>query len=380
MDHGPNHEPTPPDTDSSQEAEPSAAHFREAARLAAARVRASMAGRPEDLEQVDEAQEAPTSEHIEEVARTQARAVSNPEAKKAGPKNPGKGGKNAKASSKALTNAHEQAKALLPEIDERLESGARMLRAFEAQIERLERSARNADELQAGLGPIPDPAGFEAAATEFEARFKKAIDQAEAVTGALETARSETAGTSDALASGLETANSVKSLLETTISQLAEEAERRSNDVRTLIGQSEDILGRMTAQVDRAEQVERTIRARLEQSEAMAKRIEELVSDRMTAADETTRQIERASHAALGSVREHVARELAAISTALLQQSGAQPAESNPQATTSTTNVQEPPLIEIESVTPPVPSGAGRISQGSLSIDEHAIKRRADGH
>ena len=48
MDHAPNNEPSPSETSATDGGEPSAAHFREAARLAAARVRAAMAGMPDE--------------------------------------------------------------------------------------------------------------------------------------------------------------------------------------------------------------------------------------------------------------------------------------------------------------------------------------------
>jgi hypothetical protein len=383
MDQDSKQEQASRDSNELHDGEPSAAHFREAARLAAARVRASMEERAAEQDTTDGSVAPPDAGTIEEAARTQARAASETMVSE---REDPPATKNKKTVSKALKNAQEKAASILPEIDDRLESGARMLRAFEAQIVRLERSARNAEELQAALGPIPDPTGFETAASEFEARFSTALQQAETATEALKATNGASTATSEALAGGLETANTVKTLLETTIRELAEEAERRSSEVKALLASSEDALERMTRQVERAEQVERTICERLDRAEASAARIEQTVAERAALAEDTAEQVGRAADAALGSVREHVAGELAAISAALLNQSNAHqprhlttPAPTN--ETPSAPATREPPLIEVESVTPANPStnsATGQISHGTLSIDESAIKRRVD--
>ena len=77
MDHAPNNEPSSSETTADNGDEPSAAHFREAARLAAARVRAAMAGMPDETEKSDEPAplKPPSAKAMEAVARKRARSL-----------------------------------------------------------------------------------------------------------------------------------------------------------------------------------------------------------------------------------------------------------------------------------------------------------------
>ena len=95
-----------------EEHPPTAAHFREAARLAAARVREALGEGPDADNLVPF--ESPTPEHFESHARADAEEQSP---------------------------APQQEEVLCSNLDERLQLGARMLRAFESQIARLEAAA-----------------------------------------------------------------------------------------------------------------------------------------------------------------------------------------------------------------------------------------------
>ncbi len=382
MDHAPNNEPSLSPNPATEGEEPSAAHFREAARLAAARVRAAMAGMPDDDEETDDAppMTAPSAKAMEAVARKRARSFTEKAAQ-----NTDDAGKSSKKSiNKRISAANDKAASLLPEIDERLETGARMLRAFESQIERLERSARNAEEATAAIGSEVDQEGLEKTTEAFEARFSAAREKAEEATLGLETISTESNQTADALATGLETATTVKNLLETTIKELAEEAERRSGEVKALLARTEESLVKMDLQLARAEKVEQAIMDGLERSEATARNIEIIANERMSQAQSNAEQIERASQAALGSVREHVAKELAGISRALLQQSSNMTPSTTPFVAGKTTEVEqaEPPLIEVEpprqtvDTSPVSQPMTGQISHGTLSIDESTIKHQ----
>ena len=253
-----------------------------------------------------------------------------------------------------------------------------MLRAFENQIERLERSAARAGEADtAGSGATGD-VGAEA----LDARIAEAR---ETIT-ALETVNSDSASTANALAGGLETANAIKTLLETTITELAEEAERRRGEVRGLMSDMEQSIDRMTTLIERAGEIEGGVLQRMERAEATAAAIEEAVAGRLEQARASAEEVRSLANDGLDTVRTHLAHELAMISDALLKQ--ADPITPAP-VRADTKLVQEPPLIE---VTPrsrpegPDRSGGrpathpGRISQGTLSIDESAIKRRTDVH
>lgn len=370
--------------------EPTAAHFREAARLAAARVRTSLSDQNRTIDTTvsdTSSIEAPDAAMIEEAALRQARPVAAEHADDA--KSNGKG---KKATAKALNAANEKAVSLLPEIDERLETGARMLRAFESQIERLERSAEKAE--QSNEAPVVDQAG-----TISDEQLKGTIEDARGTIRTLENINNDSVATANALAGGLETASTIKNLLETTIRELAEEAERRSEAVRQLMLEMESSIGTMTSLIQRAGEIEASVVTRLQQTETTALEIERTVTERLDGAQASATRVQNAADEALGSVRIHVAQELAAISQALLKQADVTPtprttvgAETSNDVRASgpiDTTPNDPPLIEMTANVrqPQVQTPAerplehqGQISHGTLSIDEDAIKRRNDAH
>ena len=178
--------------------EPTAAHFREAARLAAARVRAALAQNPIEPESTPET-EQPDPQTFEEEARKHARAL--------GGQDPEQDAPEAKADK---PSGKQPSGAMLSKIDERLELGARMLRAFESQIQRLERSARTAEDAHAALEDIPNPTKMEAVVNSLEQRVNTSMEQAEGAARKLEETTSSSNATAEALATGLETANTVK--------------------------------------------------------------------------------------------------------------------------------------------------------------------------
>ena len=218
-----------------------------------------MAGMPDEVEETDDRtpMTAPSAKAMETVARKRARSLAGMAPEETSTT---ESKSNKKSASKRINAANDKAATLLPEIDERLETGARMLRAFESQIERLERSARNAEEANAVSGTDVDQGALDKTAEAFEARFAMAQGKAEEATRGLETISSESKETAEALATGLETATTVKDLLETTIKELAEEAERRSNEVKTLLTRAEGALTTIDQQLQRAEVVEKAIK------------------------------------------------------------------------------------------------------------------------
>ena len=382
MDRASNQESTPDNVDPAPEGEPSAAQFREAARQAAARVRASMAERTDEPADPDPGDSAPTREAIEEAARTQSRALADRTVAD-GPTDATRKGK--KAIARALREAHQLATDMLPRIDERLVSGARMLRAFETQVERLERSAAGAEEMRSLQQATPDLADLEDTANALEKRLAGVVGNAERVAGDLEEARSESASTSEAIADGLETANTVRTMLESTIRELTEETERRSLAIGKLIEESEEVLARMTQQVDRAAAIERSITQRLQQAEDVARDMERSLAGTMVEIDENTDRIERTARTSIVSIRRHIAMELSAIGAAMLQQCGEEPPPSGTATRVQPTESpegragsKEAPLIEIESIEPPMVRDPEGISHGTLAVDGEAIKRRID--
>lgn len=385
MDRNTNEDVTP-DTPAGEE--PDAAHFREAARLAAARVRAAMAEMPEETEEPEAVAETPPSaKSMEDAARSRARALAGSGSGSEAPDTADAGKSGKKNLTKRMKTANDRAAALLPEIDERLETGARMLRAFETQIERLERSARNAEEAEAASAPAPtmDTDALEAGVRAVEDRIQQAVATAETSAGRLEAVNTESNATAEALGGGLETATAVKELLEGSLRTLSEDATTRTEAVKNLLERADRTLETIESRLQRVEEVERSITDRLRQAEAAADRIERMIDGQLREAQSRTGRIEEASRAALGSVREHVANELSAISSALLGQATS-PAPAR--------NVPEPPLVEIETTAPIEPAAndaqepepvretetvpeptTERISHGTLSIDATAIRQ-----
>ena len=112
MDHAPNNELPSSETTADNGDEPSAAHFREAARLAAARVRAAMAGMPDETEKTDDATpvSAPSAKAMEAVARKRARSLAG-RGEEESPTSEVKSGK--KSINKRISAANDKAAALL---------------------------------------------------------------------------------------------------------------------------------------------------------------------------------------------------------------------------------------------------------------------------
>lgn len=116
------------DENSGSDGAPDAAQFREAARQAAARVRATIVETTERMKQPEEI--TPVDSEVFEIAAMQhARALRDhdPKPTEVPPDEDRKG-----------------IEETIADLDERLHLGARMLRAFAAQIERLENAARDA--------------------------------------------------------------------------------------------------------------------------------------------------------------------------------------------------------------------------------------------
>ena len=117
---------------------PNAAHFREAARLAAARARKALEANVEnDARSSEKNAKALVSDDFKKAATKHARSVSG-RSRNALKKKADK----AAATTMELDSKADESIALL---DERLHLGARMLRAFESQIQRLEEAGADLD-------------------------------------------------------------------------------------------------------------------------------------------------------------------------------------------------------------------------------------------
>ena len=304
-----------------EEQPPTAAHFREAARLAAARVREALSEGPDADNLVPF--ESPTPEHFESHARADAEEHS------------------------PAPQAPQQEEVLCSNLDERLQLGARMLRAFESQIARLEAAASNNENPES-----PSSNGASTQATH--ERITTACAAAEERTAQLEALNSEAHTSAEAIASGLETAQAVKTLLEDSIEGLAHEARERDAQIQNVVDRADNVLAQMQTQLQEIETIERAMTARLQAIEDIATTITSLTEE------------------AIENAQERVTRELARFEVGIERHIAAP-------------DLPAAPIIEIEpdiveTITPPrertnVPD-VQPLRSGSLAIDEDRVRSR----
>lgn len=308
-------------TTPTEEQPPTAAHFREAARLAAARVREALGEGPDADNLVPF--ESPTPEHFQAHARADAEEQS------------------------PAPQAPKQEQVLCSNLDERLQLGARMLRAFESQIARLEAAASKNENAES-----PTANGASSQATH--ERITTACAAAEERTTQLETLNSEAHISAEALASGLETAQAVKTLLEDSIEGLAHEARGRDVQMQDVIDRADSVLEQMQTRLQEIETIEHAMTARLQAIEDIAATITALTKD------------------AVESAQERVTRELARFEVGIERH-------------IATADLPDAPIIEIEpdiveSITPPrertnVPD-VQPLRSGSIALDEDRVRSR----
>lgn len=306
---------------------PTAAHFREAARLAASRVRTALAqGEARDQESGFELSlEEPVidAEVFELAAEQHARTLSGRDAEQEQPEQD-------QPSKKAATSKVKGAAKKIAELEERLHLGARMLRAFESQIQRLEAAAHRAEEAEQTTA-TPDPIStteaheLQAGVTVLAERVSHAIDASEEALLAIESAIERANTTAQGLANSLETAE----ILRETIDD--------NNQART----------RLETQYDaRAHAIQNRLDAALHTMEQKLARITAIE-------EETAQRIQR--------VEEQLTPE------------SPKPSE-QPK--------REPPIIEIEALDrrpiaspPPKQAEPATISIGTLSVDPKHLQR-----
>ena len=333
---------------------PSAAHFREAARLAAARARKAIEKdrtqpAPTEAPKTPEQDSVPDETTFANAARKRAMHVSGrdseaepaserptPETKPPAPTSTGK-----KATKEAIS-----------QIDERLMLGARMLRAFESQIERLNSAAERAESMTGGSTPVetpPEPGTPSGPDPEQQ----KLVERAEVVLSRLETETGKAADTARSMANSIEIAGGISDRQACRTEELAATERALDTKITSVLKRTEHALESMEACFRRVMEIERAVMIRIDQ--AMAR----LEPDRAPAP--ATHTVPES-----GPV-ERTSKPTPLIEVEALQRTEEMPEESTPEGTPA------PPATEL-------PDGGSdeALSVGTLSIDPSLLTRRRE--
>jgi hypothetical protein len=228
---------------------PSAAHFREAARLAAARARKALETNADEQNQKSETQaQSLVSEDFKKAATKHARSVSGRS----------RNALQKKAEQAAASAAMEQdanAEESIALLEERLHLGARMLRAFESQIQRLE---------EAGAERAPDTQAVEIPPQVAEAvsRLEACLERADHVEKRLETLLARAEEIASGLGNGIEICNAIQSSTQERAREIAELENAQQQRGDAIIQRAQAALTVMEQTLDNAESVGDALGAR----------------------------------------------------------------------------------------------------------------------
>jgi len=220
---------------------PNAAHFREAARLAAARARKALEANVEnDARSSEKNAKALVSDDFKKAATKHARSVSG-RSRNALKKKADK----AAATTMELDSKADESIALL---DERLHLGARMLRAFESQIQRLE---------EAGADRPPDTRTIETPPEVTEAinRLEACLDRAGRVEERLNTLITRAEEIASGLGNGIEICNAIQSSTQERAREIAELESAQQQRGEAIIQRAQAALTLMEQRLEKAEDV-----------------------------------------------------------------------------------------------------------------------------
>jgi hypothetical protein len=246
---------------------PSAAHFREAARLAAARARKAIANEQSPdgaIESPDAAKDdtALDEKTFAKAARKRAMHVSgrdsktkavSPEKEKTPPA-PGSPGVIKKNTKEAVS-----------QIDERLMLGARMLRAFESQIERLNSAAERAEGISRPT-PIVEPQTNQKSDAEDFKEHEALVQRAEDALAALERQTNKAMESADSLANSIEIAGAITSTQEQWTEQMSTTEASMEARITSVLTRTEHALESMEEQFRRVTEIERAVMTRIDQA------------------------------------------------------------------------------------------------------------------
>ena len=209
---------------------PSAAHFREAARLAAARARKT-------LEQTDDtkprtSEQTLVSDDFKKAATKHARSASSRS------KNALNNKRKMEKAAEAATVHASKTEGSIALLDERLHLGARMLRAFESQIQRLE---------EAGAEVTSDTPTPETSTQVDEniTRLEECLIRAEHVEKRMETLLSRAEDIASGLGNGIEICNAIQSSTQERARESAELENAQQQRGDAIIQRTQAALTRM---------------------------------------------------------------------------------------------------------------------------------------
>ena len=218
---------------------PSAAHFREAARLAAARARKAL---EQDEPQSPTTTTTVVAEDFKRAASRHARSVSG-RGKIADMKKPKKSAQTEPMATEKDASGADESIAML---DERLHLGARMLRAFESQIQRLEDAGATETH---DTNTFEDAARIEEACTRLEESLVRATEVEERLTSLISRAEDVAAG----MGNGIEICNAIQAGTQDRAREIAELESAQQQRSDALIERTQAVLTRMEETLRRIE-------------------------------------------------------------------------------------------------------------------------------
>ncbi|MAJ47224.1 MAG: hypothetical protein CBC35_08215 [Planctomycetes bacterium TMED75] len=316
---------------------PNSAHFREAARLAAARARKAIEQERSGAKTAATPQESETNvdeKTFATAARKRAMHVSGRDPEESPPPKSKTSGESKSASEQVREDRKRDAKKEISQLDERLMLGARMLRAFESQIQRLDAAASRV-ELTSETSQPPPPT---TAPVPDTSQQEAALEKAEKTIARLEQQIRKATDAADSLANSIE----ISGALSSERTDWAEQARR-----------SEEHLAQ------RAESVQTRTQHALESMEQTFRRVMEIERAVMTRIDQAMNRLEQQIDSSTPLVTSSKQAPLIEV----------EPRQNEPQRAPAT----KPPPVAT-----PTPE-ADSLSVGTLSVDTTLRTRRLQG-
>ena len=250
---------------------PNSAHFREAARLAAARARKAIEQERRTTKTASTKKEQPEpnldEKTFETAARKRAMHVSGREPKESEPLKASTSGERESSTAEVRADQKRDAKKEISQLDERLMLGARMLRAFESQIQRLDAAASRA-ELSSETLPQdpattdPAPASPGPDTTQQEA----VLEKAEQKIARLELQIRNATDAAESLANSIEISGALASERNDWTDQARRSEEQLAQRAESVQARTEHALESMEQTFRRVMEIERAVMTRIDQA------------------------------------------------------------------------------------------------------------------
>ena len=244
---------------------PSSAHFREAARLAAARARKAIeqerrGGKSAPAEQ--ETESKVDEKTFASAARKRAMHVSGRDSEGSEPPTPNASKSSEPAPADVRAERKSDAKKEISQLDERLMLGARMLRAFESQIQRLDAAASRVESTSEASPQdpetpdrVPDTSKQEAMLEEAEEKIARLEQQIRRATDAAES-----------LANSIEISGALTSERTDWTEKMRRSEEQLAQRTESVQARTEHALDSMEHTFRRVMEIERAVMTRIDQA------------------------------------------------------------------------------------------------------------------